>query len=45
MTGIEGENVENRLAISKLRGQTPPPKTIKLNIGEEIVVDTSRDIA
>jgi len=45
ITGIEGENVENRLAISKLRGQTPPPKTIKLNIGEEIVVDTSRDIA
>jgi KaiC/GvpD/RAD55 family RecA-like ATPase len=45
LTGIEGEKVENRLAISKLRGHTPPPKTIKLNIGEEIVVDTSRDIA
>jgi len=45
MTGIEGEKVENRLAVSKLRGQTPPPKTIKLNIGDEIVVDTSRDIA
>jgi len=45
ITGIEGENVENRLAISKLRGQKPPEKTIKLNIGEEIVVDTSRDIA
>lgn len=45
ITGIEGEKVENRLAISKIRGQTPPEKTIKLNIGEEIVVDTSRDIA
>ncbi|MCX2817791.1 hypothetical protein EGH25_00225 [Haladaptatus sp. F3-133] len=45
LTGIEGEKVENRLAISKLRGHTPPPKTIKLNIGKEIVVDTSRDIA
>ena len=45
ITGIEGEKVENRLAISKLRGHTPPPKTIKLNIGKEIVVDTSRDIA
>ncbi len=45
MTGIEGEKVENRLSISKLRGQTPPPKTVKLNIGEEIEVDTSRDIA
>jgi len=45
MTGIEGEKVENRLAVSKMRGQTPPPKTVKLNIGEEIEVDTSRDIA
>jgi len=45
LTGIEGEKVENRLAISKIRGQKPPEKTIKLNIGEEIVVDTSRDIA
>lgn len=45
LTGIEGEKVENRLAISKLRGETPPPKTVKLNIGAEIEVDTSRDIA
>jgi KaiC/GvpD/RAD55 family RecA-like ATPase len=44
-TGLEGEKIENRLAISKLRGQTPPEKTIKLIIGEEITVDTSRDIA
>lgn len=45
ITGIEGEKVENRLAISKMRGHRPPPKTVKLNIGEEIEVDTSRDIA
>lgn len=44
-TGIEGEKIENRLAITKLRGQPPPEKTIKLIIGEEITVDTSRDIA
>ncbi|MDZ7687938.1 MAG: hypothetical protein U5J64_04300 [Halobacteriales archaeon] len=45
ITGMEGEKVENRLAITKIRGQTPPEKTIKLIIGEEINVDTSRDIA
>lgn len=44
-TSVEGEKVENRLSITKLRGMTPPEKTVKLNIGEEIEVDTSRDIA
>ncbi|MFW5929361.1 MAG: DUF7125 family protein, partial [Halobacteriota archaeon] len=44
-TAVEGEKVENRLAITKLRGMTPPEKTIKLNIGKEIEIDTSRDIA
>ncbi|MDY7081752.1 MAG: hypothetical protein SXQ77_04940 [Halobacteria archaeon] len=42
---ISGEQVENRLAISKLRGQEPPTRTIKLNIGTSIEIDTSRDIA
>lgn len=42
---ISGEKVENRLAITKLRGETPPPKTIKLNIGTSVKIDTSRDIA
>ncbi len=44
-TAVEGEKVENRLSITKLRGMTPPEKTIKLNIGEEVEIDTSRDIA
>ena len=42
---VSGEKVENRLAITKLRGETPPPKTIKLNIGTSVEIDTSRDIA
>lgn len=45
ISNIEGEQVENRLAITKLRGETPPQKTIKLNIGTSIEIDTSRDIA
>lgn len=45
ISNIEGEQVENRLAITKLRGEKPPQKTIKLNIGTSIKIDTSRDIA
>lgn len=42
---ISGEQVENRLAIPKLRGGSPPDQTIKLKIGRTVTIDTSRDIA
>ncbi|MFB6282766.1 MAG: RAD55 family ATPase [Halobacteria archaeon] len=45
MVDISGEKVENQLAITKLRGEEPPSRTIKLNIGTSISIDTSRDIA
>ncbi|MDY6779600.1 MAG: RAD55 family ATPase [Halobacteria archaeon] len=45
ISSIAGEKVENRLAITKLRGEEPPEKTIKLEIGTSIEIDTSRDIA
>lgn len=40
-----GDEVESRLRIPKFRGQEPPGEQIKLDIGEAIRVDTSRDIA
>lgn len=40
-----GDEVANRLAIPKFRGGRAPADTIKLDLEEEVSVDTSRDIA
>ncbi len=42
---LSGDEVDNRLAIPKFRGGRAPTDTIKLNLGEEVAIDTSRDIA
>ncbi len=44
-TNINGDEVENRLSIPKFRGGRAPADTIKLNLVEEVSIDTSRDIA
>lgn len=44
-TNVKGDEVENRLAIPKFRGGRAPSDTIKLNLVEEVSIDTSRDIA
>lgn len=44
-TRIKGDRIENRLAIPKFRGGTAIPDVIKLELSEEVAIDTSRDIA
>jgi len=44
-TTIQGDEVENQLAIPKFRGGRAPTNVIKLNLVEEVSIDTSRDIA
>lgn len=44
-TDIDGDEVENRLAIPKFRGGRAPSDIIKLDLVEEVSIDTSRDIA
>ncbi|QSG05009.1 RAD55 family ATPase [Halapricum desulfuricans] len=44
-TKIQGDEVENQLAIPKFRGGRAPTNVIKLNLVEEVSIDTSRDIA
>lgn len=44
-TEIEGDRVENRLAIPKFRGGRALQDVIKLELAEEVAIDTSRDIA
>ena len=44
-TDPRGDEVENRLAIPKFRGGKAPTDTIKLDLVEEVSIDTSRDIA
>lgn len=44
-TGVSGESIENRLAVPKFRGGRALAETIKLELGEQVRVDTSRDIA
>lgn len=44
-TDVSGDEVENRLAIPKFRGGRAPSDTIKLDLVEEVSIDTSRDIA
>lgn len=44
-TDVDGGEVENRLSIPKFRGGRAPIDTIKLELTEEVSIDTSRDIA
>lgn len=44
-TQVSGDEVENRLAIPKFRGGRAPNDVIKLDLVEEVSIDTSRDIA
>lgn len=44
-TNTESDEVENRLAIPKFRGGRAPADVIKLDLVEEVAIDTSRDIA
>ena len=44
-TTIQGDEVENQLSIPKFRGGRAPTNVIKLNLVEEVSIDTSRDIA
>ena len=44
-TNVRGDEVENRLAIPKFRGGRAPTDVIKLDLVEEVSIDTSRDIA
>ena len=44
-TQLNGDEVENRLAIPKFRGGRAPKNVIKLDLVETVSIDTSRDIA
>jgi len=44
-TYTRGDEVENRLAIPKFRGGRAPNDIIKLDLVEQVSIDTSRDIA
>ena len=44
-TEITSDEVENRLAIPKFRGGRAPNDIIKLDLMEQVSIDTSRDIA
>lgn len=44
-TRTAGDEVENKLAIPKFRGGRAPNDVIKLDLVEQVSIDTSRDIA
>jgi len=44
-TDVGGDEIENRLSVPKFRGRKAPIETIKLDLEEEVSVDTTRDIA
>ena len=44
-TTVEGSEIENQLSIPKFRGGGAPTETIKLQLSEQVEIDTSRDIA
>lgn len=44
-TDLDGQEVENRLAIPKFRGGRALDETMKLKLAESVSIDTSRDIA
>lgn len=44
-TTVHGENVENRLTVPKFRSGGALTEAIKLELAEQVSIDTSRDIA
>jgi KaiC/GvpD/RAD55 family RecA-like ATPase len=44
-TRVKGDRVENRLAVPKFRGGQALADVIKLELADEVEIDTSRDIA
>ena len=44
-TRVEGTDMVNRLAVPKFRGGRALSETVKLELNEEVAIDTSRDIA
>ena len=44
-TDLSNDEVENRLSVPKFRGGRAPLESIKLDLVEEVTVDTTRDIA
>ena len=44
-TQVVGDEIENKLAIPKFRGGRAPGDVIKLDLVEQVSIDTSRDIA
>jgi len=44
-TRVNGDRIENRLTVPKFRGGAAVSDVIKLELGEEVAIDTSRDIA
>ena len=44
-TTVEGDRIENRLAVPKFRGGRAMSDVIKLELSDEVDIDTSRDIA
>ncbi|MFP8958684.1 RAD55 family ATPase [Natrialbaceae archaeon A-CW3] len=44
-TTLDGTEIENHLAIPKFRGGGSPKEIIKLQLTEQVEIDTSRDIA
>jgi len=44
-TNVVGDEIENKLAIPKFRGGRAPSDVIKLDLVEQVSIDTSRDIA
>lgn len=44
-TRVRGSELENRLTVPKFRGGTALKESIKLELADEVAIDTSRDIA
>jgi KaiC/GvpD/RAD55 family RecA-like ATPase len=44
-TTVRGSELENRLTVPKFRGGTALVESIKLELSDEVAIDTSRDIA
>jgi KaiC/GvpD/RAD55 family RecA-like ATPase len=44
-TAVKGDRIENRLAVPKFRGGQALSDIIKLELADEVDIDTSRDIA
>lgn len=44
-TQVRGSELENRLTVPKFRGGTALTESIKLELADEVAIDTSRDIA